>query len=223
VADRWATFDCYGTLIDWERGIQDALIDLWPNADPAHLVARFHDIERRVQEGSSSPYRDVLAETLRRLAADEDLPLRPEDEGRLAVTLPTWPPFPEVNAALRDARSRGWSLAVLSNTDPDLLEASIELLAVPFDVRITAAEAGSYKPAPGHWDRFFHTTGANQDRHVHVGASLFHDIEPAAGLGLKTIWINRLGEATNLPRDAELADLTELPDTLDALVSAEEG
>ena len=90
------------------------------------------------------------------------------------------------------------------------------------DVRVTAAEAGSYKPAPGHWDRFFESSGADRERHVHVGASLFHDIEPAAQMGLKTVWINRLGEATNLPRDAELTDLTELPSTLDDLVPGEE-
>ncbi len=91
---------------------------------------------------------------------------------------------------------------------------------MPVDLQITAAEAGSYKPAPGHWDRFFEQSGADRARHVHVGASLFHDIVPAGEMGLRTVWINRLGEATNLPRDAELTDLTELPETLDGLVPA---
>jgi 2-haloacid dehalogenase len=221
-ADRWATFDCYGTLIDWERGIQDTLIDLWPDADAVHLLQRYHDIEPTVQEGSSAPYREVLAEALRRLAMEEDLALGTGDDGRLAETLPSWPPFPETNAALAELRARGWKLAILSNTDPDLLARSVERIGVPVDLRITAAEAGSYKPAHGHWDHFFESSGAERDRHVHVGASLFHDIKPATGLGLKTVWINRLGEATNLPRDAELTDLTELPDTLDALVPAGE-
>jgi 2-haloacid dehalogenase len=223
VADRWATFDCYGTLIDWERGIQDALIELWPDADPEQLLRRYHDIEPTVQEGSSAPYRDVLAQTMRRIAAEESLALAPGDEGKLAASLPSWPPFPEVKTALSELRSRGWKLAILSNTDPDLLEASVEAIGVPVDLRITAREAGSYKPAPGHWERFFDTSGADRDRHLHVGASLFHDIEPAIDMGLKAVWINRLGEATNLPRDAELTDLTELPDTLDGLVPAEEG
>jgi 2-haloacid dehalogenase len=218
VAERWATFDCYGTLIDWERGIQDALIGMWPAADPARLLERFHDIEPKVQEGSSVPYRTVLEETLRRLSDEEDLPLRAEDRDALGRSLPSWPPFPEVKAALGELRSRGWKLAILSNTDPDLLAASVGLIGVPVDLRITAAEAGSYKPAPGHWERFFDVTKADLDRHVHVGASLFHDIQPATEMGLRTVWINRLGEATNLPRDAELTDLTELPDTLDELV-----
>ena len=220
MAERWATFDCYGTLIDWERGIQGAFLTLWPDADPERLLARYHDVEPRVQEGRGIPYRQVLAEVLRRVAEQEGLPLRPEDEPALAASLPTWPAFPEVPAALAGARARGWKLAILSNTDPDLLAASLEHIGVPVDLQITAAEAGSYKPAPGHWDRFFEQSGADRARHVHVGASLFHDIVPAGEMGLRTVWINRLGEATNLPRDAELTDLTELPETLDDLVPA---
>ncbi len=218
--DRWATFDCYGTLIDWERGIQGAFLDLWPDADAERLLALYHEVEPQVQEGRSIPYREVQAEVLRRVAALEELVLRAEDEDALATSLPSWPAFPEVPAALDQARSRGWKLAILSNTDPDLLAASLEHIGVPTDLTVTAAEAGSYKPAHGHWDRFFQLSGADRAGHVHVAASLFHDIVPASEMGLRTVWINRLGEATNLPRDAELLDLTELPDTLDELVPA---
>jgi FMN phosphatase YigB (HAD superfamily) len=123
-----------------------------------------------------------------------------------------------VKGALSRLREEGWRLGILSNTDPDFLLASLRLIGVPVDLTITAKEAGSYKPAPGHWNTFFERSGADRESHVHVGASLFHDIEPANQLGLKTVWINRLGEATNLPRDAELADLTELPQTLDEIV-----
>jgi 2-haloacid dehalogenase len=223
VAERWATFDCYGTLIDWERGIQDTLIGLWPQADPARLLERYHDVEPKVQQDSSEPYREVLAESLRRLAAEEGLTLRLEDEGALAASLPTWPAFPEVPGALSQLRDGGWKLAILSNTDPDLLMSSMRHVGVPVDLTITAGEAGSYKPAPGHWNRFFELSGADRHRHVHVGASLFHDVEPANQLGLRTVWINRLGEATNLPRDAELMDLTELPATLEEVVPSEVG
>ena len=223
VSERWATFDCYGTLIDWERGIQDTLMGLWPDADPERLLERYHDVEPKVQQDSSEPYREVLAESLRRLAAEENLTLRPADEAALAASLPTWPPFPEVQTALSKIRTNGWKLAILSNTDPDLLLSSLRHIGVPVDLTITASEAGSYKPAPGHWARFFALSGADRERHVHVGASLFHDIEPAEQLGFKTVWINRLGEATNLPRDAELSDLTELPETLEQIVPPEEG
>ena len=129
----------------------------------------------------------------------------------LAESLPSWPPFAEVPAALAELRTRGWRLAILSNTDPDLLAASVAAIGVPFDALITAVEAGSYKPAAGHWERFFAETGAARDRHVHVAASLFHDIEPAARMGLRAVWINRLGESSELPRAAELPDLGELP------------
>jgi 2-haloacid dehalogenase len=162
----------------------------------------------------------VGARTLRAIAAIEDLPLADTDAYALADSLPDWPAFAEVPAALRALRRRGWRLAILSNTDPDLLAASLVQIGVPVDVTITAAEAGSYKPAHGHWQRFFQQAVADRERHVHVAASLFHDIAPAHELGLRAVWINRLGERSELPRAAELPDLRELPDTLDRLVPA---
>jgi len=119
--------------------------------------------------------------------------------------------------ALAELRSRGWRIAILSNTDADLLAASVDALDVPFDLLITAADAGSYKPAPGHWERFLAETGAERSRHVHVAASLFHDIEPASRMGMPAVWINRLGESSDLPRAAELIDLSDLPDALGRL------
>jgi len=218
MAERWATFDCYGTLIDWMGGIRATLAELWPEHDADLLLAAYHEIEPEVQRGRAVPYRQVLAESLERVAHREGLELAEEDREALAASLPSWPPFPEVPAALAELRRRGWRLAILSNTDPDLLDASLEQIGVPVDLRITAAEAGSYKPAPGHFERFFERTGAERERHVHVAASLFHDIEPCARLGLRAVWINRLGETSDLPRAAELADLSELPDVLDRLV-----
>ncbi|HEY7660572.1 MAG TPA: HAD-IA family hydrolase [Actinomycetota bacterium] len=217
--DRWATFDCYGTLIDWMGGIRDTLRDLWPEHDDELLLATFHEIEPEVQRGRSVPYRQVLAESLERVAHREGLELAEDDRQALGDSLPSWPPFPEVPRALTELRSRGWKLGILSNTDPELLEASFELIDVPTDVRITAAEAGSYKPAPGHWERFFEETGADRDRHVHVAASLFHDIAPANELGLRAVWINRMRELSDLPREAELSNLSTLPTVLEDLVS----
>lgn len=216
--DRWATFDCYGTLIDWLSGIRDTLADLWPEHDAELLQAAYHQIEPEVQEGRSIPYRQVLAESLERIAHREGLELADDDREALAASLPSWPPFPEVPAALATLRERGWKLAVLSNTDHDLLDASLEAIGVPVELRITAAEAGSYKPAHGHWDRFFAETGVDRARHVHVAASLFHDIAPCRELGLTVVWINRLGETSDLPRAAELRNLSELPTTLERLV-----
>jgi 2-haloacid dehalogenase len=217
---RWATFDCYGTLIDWDGGISSTLSQLWPDADTERLRERYHEIEPRVQQGASIPYRDVLAQGLRVLADEEDLTLASEEENALADSLPSWRPFPEVPGALAELRSRSFNLVLLSNTDPDLLAASIERIGVPVDGAITAAEAGSYKPAHGHWERFFEQFGAEREHHVHVAASVFHDLEPAAELGLQAVWINRLREESDAPRAAELKDLSRLPDVLESLVPA---
>lgn len=217
--DRWATFDCYGTLIDWMSGIRNTLADLWPEHDDELLLAAYHQIEPEVQRGRAVSYRQVLSESLERVAHREGLELADDDRQALGDSLPTWPPFPEVPVSLRELRARGWKLGILSNTDPELLDASFEVLGVPTEVRITAAEAGSYKPAHGHWQRFFEQTDADRDRHVHVAASLFHDIAPANELGLHAVWINRMHETSELPRAAELSDLSKLPETLDELVA----
>jgi 2-haloacid dehalogenase len=220
VTERWATFDCYGTLIDWMGGVRSTLAQLFPGHDAELLLGAYHDIEPEVERGRAIAYRDVLTESLEKLAHREGLELAADDRAALADSLPSWPPFPEVTAALHDLREGGWRLAILSNTDPDLLDASLSLIAVPIDLRITAAEAGSYKPAHGHWDRFFADTGADRARHAHVAASLFHDIAPCAELGLTAVWINRLGETSDLPRASELPDLERLQGTLDHLVPA---
>ena len=216
---RWATFDCYGTLIDWNGGIGAVVARLWPEEDTSALLARYHEIEPRVQL-EPLPYRQVLTEALVLLAESEGLELPAEEESALADALPSWPAFPEVPGALRALRAGGWRLAILSNTDPDLLEASLGQIGVPVDGTVTAADVGSYKPAFGHWERFLERDDVDRARHVHVAASLFHDIAPAAELGVRAVWINRLGEDAELPRDAELPDLNSLPEALDALVPA---
>jgi 2-haloacid dehalogenase len=205
---RWVTFDCYGTLIDWNRGIRGVLGRVFGEARAGAELRRFHDIEPAIQADGSRTYREVLTEAMRRLGARES------EVAALAESLPGWPAFPEVRRALEDARASGWRLAILSNTDRDYIDASMARIGVPFDVAIVASEIGSYKPAARHWDTFFARTHADRRRHVHVAASLFHDIAPAAQLSLRSIWINRLGERSPLPRLGELPDLTRLPETL---------
>ncbi|HSL11073.1 MAG TPA: HAD family hydrolase [Actinomycetota bacterium] len=218
MADRWATFDCYGTLIDWMGGIRSALADVWPDADADRLLARYHELEPDVQAGRGVPYRQVMAEVLARIATVEGLVVPPGREDALGASLPTWPPFPETHDALTELRALGWRIGILSNTDPGFLDASLELIGVPVDERVVASEIGSYKPAVGHWETFFSRTGADRARHVHVAASLFHDVEPCAALGLPCVWINREGGTSDLPRAAELVDLRPLAETLEAIV-----
>jgi 2-haloacid dehalogenase len=220
MSDRWATFDCYGTLVDWLGGIRTTLAHVWPGEDVDALARAYHRIEPEVQAGRGVPYREVMAETLVRVAVEQGIGLHEDERDALAVSLPAWPVFPDVPPGLLELRARGWKLAILSNTDADLLDASLLAIGVPVDLRIVASDIGSYKPAFGHWETFFRETGAGRSRHVHVAASLFHDVEPCAKLGLPCVWVNRQGESSELPRAGELTDLSSLADTLDRLVPA---
>ena len=214
----WATFDCYGTLIDWNGGIGRELERLFGTAHAGALLRAFHEVEPQVQrEDPARSYRDVLTVTLARLAEREGLELPADEQASLAESLPRWQPFPEARAALEEARSRGWRLAILSNTDRDYIDASLRLIGVPFDDAIVASEIASYKPAHRHWEVFREQVG-DPGVHVHVGASLFHDVAPAVELGLPTIWINRLGEEPEPQPDVELRSLDGLGEALDSLV-----
>jgi 2-haloacid dehalogenase len=212
--ERWLTFDCYGTLIDWNGGIRRELGRIFGEERADEQLRRYHELESELEADGRLSYREVMTEAMRRLGAPEG-----EQDG-LAESLPSWEPFPEVPAALEVARSRRWRLAILSNTDRDFIEASMRQLGVPFELAIVASEIGSYKPAHRHWEQFFEQTGADRERHVHVAASLFHDIAPANELGLRSVWINRLGEDAQPKPTRELRDLSTLPDTLDELVPA---
>ena len=220
MSGRWATFDVYGTLIDWNAGLWTGMATVWPEADPDRLLELYHLVEPHIEESGGITYREVLARGLAAAGVMEGHSVPPGRGDALGESLPSWPHFPEVPGALSELRERGWKLAALSNTDPDLLSSSVEALGVPFDMTITASEAHSYKPAPGHWERFFADSGAERAGHVHVAASLFHDIEPASRMGMRAVWINRLGEESDLPRAGELPDLAMLPDTLDELEPA---
>jgi 2-haloacid dehalogenase len=218
---RWATFDCYGTLIDWNAGIGQELERLFGTQAAPRLLHAYHEIEPQVQrEDPRRSYREVLDLTLARVADREGFRLSPQEHGALAHSLPSWPLFPEVRPALEAARARGWRLAILSNTDRDLIEASMQRLGVQFEFAIVASELGSYKPSPVHWETFRARSAAGRERHVHVGASPYHDIAPAVALGIPTVWVNRLGETAQPQPTVELIDLTALADTLDGLVAA---
>ena len=217
---RWATFDCYGTLIDWNAGIRGVLEEYFGAERAPELLARYHRLEPEVQAETFHSYAEVLSLTLERLAAENDLAIPEGETGALARSLPEWPAFREVPEALAELRRRGWNLAILSNTDRDLIAASQRQLGVPVDVAVVAEEIQSYKPAHAHWERFFELTTADRAQHVHVAASLFHDVAPARELGLKVVWINRLGEVADPEPDRELPDLSGLPDALDELVPA---
>ncbi len=217
--ERWATFDCYGTLIDWNGGIGDQLERLFGASARRRLLARYHELEPQIQaEQPALTYREVLSLALERLAGEEGMDLLATESDALGRSLPDWPAFPEVPAALREARARGFRLGILSNSDPDLIEASMGQIGVPFDSVVTASELGSYKPAHGHWRAFEQQQGRLPD--VHVGASLFHDIGAATELGIPCVWVNRLSEpqGSYLPTRS-IPDLGPLPGVLDELAA----
>src|SRR5438093_8471768 len=123
--DRWATFDCYGTLIDWNGGIRGELARVFGEERADEQLDRYHELEPELEADGRRSYREVLTEAMRRLGTPEG------EEDALARSLPSWQPFPEVPDALRRARERGWKLAILSNTDRDFIEASMKHLGVP--------------------------------------------------------------------------------------------
>jgi len=206
---RWVSFDCYGTLIDWNGGIRAQLARVFGEDRADELLRRYHELEPELQADGTLSYREVLTEALRRLGVPDG------EETALADSLPDWQPFPEVPQALEEARGRRWRLAILSNTDRDYIEASMRRLGGGFELAIVASEIGSYKPALGHWRAFEEHVGRLPD--VHVAASLFHDVAPANELGLPSIWINRLGETPGPVPTRELPDLSVLAETLDEL------
>lgn len=217
----WITFDCYGTLIDWEGGVADALSPFLPApVDRAALAARYIMVEAEVEHESYRPYREILARASARLMSELGRPLPSEHARVLPDSLRSWRPFPEVPGALQSLRNDGYRLAILSNVDRDLLTASIALLGVEPDLTITAEDCRSYKPALGHWSRFRALSGAGPERTVHVAASLFHDIVPATSLGYRTVFVNRhdaaVGGVTPTRTGRDLRSLRAIIDELAA-------
>ena len=217
----WVTFDCYGTLIDWEGGVIDALAPFLPASfDRKSLAARYIPLEAEVERERYRPYREVLAVTSGRLLSALGHPLPLGQEQALPNSLPAWRPFPEVPEALAALRARGYRLAILSNVDRDLLAASVKHLGIEPDLMVTAEDCQSYKPAPGHWERFQALSGVGPERTVHVAASLYHDIVPAGAFGFRTVFINRHDEpVVGATPTHVLPDLRPLPQTIDELAA----
>lgn len=211
----WATYDCYGTLVDWETGMSQAISRVVPgNIDK--LLELYYEVEHEVEaERPFRAYREVLAETLRRSAAQLNIPLAAGDEYILSETLASWPVFPDVGPALTALKQQGWKLAILSNVDKDLIAGTLKNFPVEIDLVVTAQEVQSYKPGLPHFLRFQGLTGIEKSHWVHVARSFFHDIIPTHQLGIKNVWINRDHSPAPEPlATVILPDLTQLPATL---------
>jgi 2-haloacid dehalogenase len=212
---RWLTFDCYGTIADWNSCMLGALEPV-AGASAADLLAAYHRAEAILEAGPQwRPYREVLAGGLQLAARRTGLAIPPAQAGALAAAWPSMAVFPDVAEALSTLASLGWRLAILTNCDDDLFAATLANLPVPFDVVVTAQQVRSYKPDLGHFRRFAELTGATPANWIHVANSWVHDISPAARMGLRSVWVDR--DHTGHPAkfaERRVTSMRRLPETV---------
>jgi 2-haloacid dehalogenase/putative hydrolase of the HAD superfamily len=214
------TFDCYGTLIDWEAGITGAF-----NSEAAkdgiglrgdQIVEMYAAEEPSVESASYLSYRDVLGRTAQRVAARLSWELPQQRAGFLAASLPEWQPFSDTNPAL-ERIARWFRLGILSNIDDDLLAATLRHFTVDFDLIVTAQQVRSYKPALSHFNEALIRAG--ERRLLHAAQSYFHDVVPASRIGIPVVWVNRKGSLIErggpIPTH-EVRTLTDLANLLGA-------
>ena len=212
MADRWLTFDCFGTLIDWRHGIRTTGELLFPGRGQDFLDT-YIALEAEVEsEGPFKRYRAVLTETTRRVAKRLEVELKPDDATALVSTIPYWPPFGDVGPALGELRKQGWKFALLTNCDRDIIALTQRRLPANFDAVVTAEDVSAYKPNPAHFRLFQSTFASSASAWIHVAQSYFHDIQPTHELGITKIWVNRQGEKDDPAlADAVIRGLAELP------------
>ncbi len=218
----WLSFDCYGTLIDWEAGIlgyMQALLERKGRLlNDAELLSLYSELEPRGQSGPYRSYREVLNGVVRDFGRELRFPVTPADAAGLADSIAGWDSFPDTVPALQRLKSR-YKLAILSNIDDDLFAGSSPKLEVRFDCVLTAQRLRSYKPSPENFRALLRRLAVPHSRLLHVAESLFHDVSPAQQLGIATVWVNRrqgrVAAASKLARvqpDLEVRDLAELAD-----------
>ena len=188
------TFDCYGTLVDWEAGIIGAVNAACAQhgsaATDAAILTAFGDAEHVVQAERYRTYRQVLALTLERMGPSLGFHPTPSQCAAFAASVGDWPPFPDTIDALHRLGAR-FQFGIVSNVDDDLFAATTERLDTHFDWVVTAQQVGSYKPDPAHFEEMAMRSGIPVERTLHVAQSLFHDIGPASALGYATVHVNR--------------------------------
>ncbi len=227
---QWISFDCYGTLIDWESGILGYIRPLLRAkncaASDAQILNLYSELEPREQSRSYRCYREVLIDVMRGFAREWKFELSATEAAGLADSIADWKPFPDTVQGLHKLKSR-YKLAILSNIDDDLFAFTARRLEVPFDLVVTAQQVRSYKPSHHNFGALLQRLGSPQERLLHAAESLYHDVAPASELGIATVWVNRrqgkpaaaarLADAKpdlEVPSIAELARLATPPKTI---------
>jgi len=191
---KFITFDCYGTLIDWETGILSALRPLLVKHggeinDP-ELLQLYGELEAQAESGEYRSYRDVLREVVRGFGQRLGFAASDAEQDFLPDSVAAWKPFPDTVNALKKLHSR-FQLAIISNIDDDLFATSARQLGIELDQIITAAQAAAYKPSPTIFRLAQQKLGVSTQEWLHAGQSIYHDVIPASSLGISTMWVNR--------------------------------
>lgn len=212
---QWLSFDCYGTLVDWETGISDAVAEALTrqgiHKSHSEILQLFANAEPRVQ---SSPdyldYRHVLREVMATIGSDLGLRLTESELACLVDTLPRWPVFPDAADALSAMKSR-YKLAIISNVDDDLFAGTARALGIEFDAVLTSQQARSYKPNLRNFNLAAQRMEVEKAEWLHIAESLYHDIGPANRLGIASVWVNRADRGGGTRQTDAVPDLT-VPD-----------
>ena len=218
----WLSFDCYGTLINWEAGIlgyvQPVLQRKGCEVPGDEILNLYSEFEPRRQQPPYRTYREVLAGVARDLAGEFRVQLSDEEARGLADSIRNWEPFPDTIHALRRLKSR-YKLAVLSNIDDDLFVLTAPKFGVAFDGLVTAQQVQSYKPSLRNFETLLERLQIDKRKLLHLAESLYHDVAPARSMGIATVWVNRRqgrpAAATRLiaeQPDIEVATVGELAD-----------
>jgi len=199
------TFDCYGTLIDWETGIRAAIRDVSGRDDPT-LFNAYVETEAQVEAEPYRRYRDVTADALHRVADRFGFTIPNGREHAIADTLPDWPVWPDTNPALERLKRR-YRIGILSNIDRDLIAQTMRRFTIEIDVLVTAEDVQAYKPSHAHFERLLADRRGRRQGVLHAAQSWFHDCVPATQLNIPHVWINRRAE----PRKSHANPLATFP------------
>jgi 2-haloacid dehalogenase len=204
----WVTFDCYGTLIDWETGISGFFRSIGASEE---LLEQWERVQFETINGPYRPYAEIMAESLRQTIEARGGEYRPEMGAAFARSLPTWKPFPETNPALEQLRAKGLKLGIVSNIDDDLLARTVKHFTVSFDLLVTAQQARAYKPSDAGFRLALERIGLPPQQVTHVAFGDRYDLATARRCGMQVVFVNRYGKKVSIPVDAEIQSLAELP------------